>query len=604
MSSKAVEAQEWQPGDRHPDNPKEVWTLCTSKANCPWYPTGRWIKCGSPLKLEAAGFMRRCTICAQRERWQKPDAQHGQLNRSPLTLPCGSTVNRAVRDPNNIKKAETICVICGAPHFRFLYGNDEQDTRHPGFCEDCKFWTALALKPEHYAAASPERTELYAKIARVRKALEEPASHGRKDSRMPFWALANQFIKRFPQAAPLSRKSQSQHVRYLTLYFEATPIGEINEQMASEFRDFMLDNPSRFIAARRAIRSKYSVGRILETLRRMLAFTKEQGWIKANPFPKGTPLTPSQPMYSSDYLMTVDEEDRLLAACVGDLAHLRASLIYMADVPAYQLTSLRLHWSDVDFDNRRIVGNQVLVEMTPRLFDAMEALRKSSDSQDSDLIFTRSKFQHNRAFHKACQRAGISGLRLSDIRRTGAWRIYQVVKSEKLVALRLGMTHLDNVSVLLNVNPTIAEQEANSPRFQQFIGEQFGVAQNGNGQQNIKSRPAHRHQDDRDQWLLEIINKMATRYRAERRAEDDEAARTRRLKLIQQQDIADDLEITVPGLRGRLDECGWREMFPSERERYHALLKFVAAGVDRGETDEEILANLKGRLTSAASHAA
>lgn len=62
--------------------------------------------------------------------------------------------------------------------------------------------------------------------------------------------------------------------------------------------------------------------------------------------------------------------------------------------------------------------------------------------------------------------AGVEGLTWPDVRRTGVVRFGQTVDNDVMkVAARVGMTHLDNVRGLLNVNPAAAAQEISSPAF-------------------------------------------------------------------------------------------------------------------------------------------
>lgn len=120
------------------------------------------------------------------------------------------------------------------------------------------------------------------------------------------------------------------------------------------------------------------------------------------------------------------------------------------------------------------------------------------------------------------------------------------------------------------------------------IQELQAQAQNGNGQKSITHRP----RSDRDEWLLEIIAKVAERWHKYLKAAS-EPERQDNLSRIKQEYVADDLGLTVTGLRGRLDECGWREMFPEAKKRFPELVAFIAESLDRGETKEEILDTLR-----------
>jgi hypothetical protein len=114
------------------------------------------------------------------------------------------------------------------------------------------------------------------------------------------------------------------------------------------------------------------------------------------------------------------------------------------------------------------------------------------------------------------------------------------------------------------------------------------VRGNGNEQKNV----AHRQREDRDQWLLGIIAKIAERWRKLPET-NDEAERKDNLTRIKQEYVANDLGLTVTGLRGRLDTCGWKEMFPNATKRFPELVAFIARGLDRGDSEEKILNGLR-----------
>jgi hypothetical protein len=129
-----------------------------------------------------------------------------------------------------------------------------------------------------------------------------------------------------------------------------------------------------------------------------------------------------------------------------------------------------------------------------------------------------------------------------------------------------------------------------------IIQQLLSQAQNGNGQKKV----AHRERSDRDKWLLEIIAKVAERWRKFPATENDSERRDN-LARIKQAYIANDLGITEVSLRDRLKECGLRDMFPSEKKRYPALVAFVADGVDRGDAERKILDDLKRLAVTAAA---
>lgn len=468
--SKTVEAPETKPrpGDRNPDNPKQLWALCTSGSECPWFPDGRWVPADAPLKLAAADFKQRRLTRAQRERWRKPGARHGKLKTGDIDLFCGSIIRRAVRKPGKIDEAQLICGICRDDE-EYVFLNSEEEMRgRMIFCGGCTPWARVAYLPEHDAGPTPERVALYAKIDRVRKALEGGDAPG--GSGAPFWSLAKNYIEENPTASPKALTSLSLYVRHLTLYFERSEVGSIGPEQVDGFRDFML---------RDGTRSEYTVGRMLEALRAMLTCAVSLGWLKANPL-RGVTLARVRPDYHSYRIMTFGEEERLHAACVRELADLLPFLLYVADAPAYLSDYEKLTWGDVDFGSNLIPGRRGLLGMTPRLAAAMRALREASDGRPGAKIASRTRWQLDKAFRRVCAAAGVAGLRLDDIRRAGAWRLYESGMSVEHLAPRLGVG-VPQAIRLLQVDRELAERERNSPSFIAFMREQLGVSLDGNG---------------------------------------------------------------------------------------------------------------------------
>lgn len=436
-------------GDRNPDNPKQVWVMC---ALC---SRGRWVTTTTPLKLKAAGFIKSCMKCAPRRPWR--------LKTSDELLLSGSILHWMARD--------FTCGICNSRHSD---AGMSRGAQQPGFCKGCKPWVAIALKREHYTNPSSERDAIYTKIKRIRRALEGDAREIPTGPPMPFWGLVQRFAERFPQAAPDSLKSQSHYVRHLALFFVDTPIGNIGYDSARAFEKLFLSQCGRL-----GPRAPHTTRGALDTLRRMLGFAKEHGWLEDNPLPKGVALAPPCPQYKSDRILTLEEEVRLHEACIGKLSYLRAVLIYVADAPAYLRDFLKLRWIDVDFENGLIAGRRGFVEMTPRLTGAMHSLWEQSDRYVDNKVILRAIDGCNEDFSKVRVAAGIEGLQIGDIRRTGAWRLQQAGRRLEQIAAALGISHLDNVSTMLQfINPAMAQQEINSLQFQQFIRAQFIGSQN------------------------------------------------------------------------------------------------------------------------------
>lgn len=449
-------------GSRDPDNParRRVRSLTHPGGprdrfvSIPGAGPSRW------AEIEAAGWIKPCPSCAARKK-------------DILPLATGSSIDRADRDESG-DKARATCGICDLDkHFAYLSMGDRQT----GFCPECQPWAAVGLQPEDYEGESAERDRRYARINQVRAMLRGEAGEVPPGPLMPFWALVKLFAERYPQAAPESPgASETSETKHLLLFFGDKPIGEFVPESATEFTDSFLKGSNR-----RGPRAPASARPPLELLRRMLRFAKERGWVEVNPLLRGVALGPAVPLYKDDRIITREEEMRLHAACEGKFSYLLPVLIYVADAPAYLRDFLKLRWADVDFENNLIPGHRGLVGMTARLSETMQSLRGSGYRAESPVI-SRTVDQCNYDFEKVRAAANVEGLRWTDIRRTGAWRMERAGQDARQIAARLGMSHLDNVAELLRVDPVRAKQETDLPDFEQFALALFGGAMTGNAQ--------------------------------------------------------------------------------------------------------------------------
>ncbi|MFL6207472.1 MAG: tyrosine-type recombinase/integrase [Pyrinomonadaceae bacterium] len=578
--SKAVASVTAQPrlGDQHPDDRQRFWLKCDM---C---PDGRFARASRAVK--AAGFIKPCHKHSALARVKGP------IQGSVVPLLSGSTVD--------LDTGKVICGICGEPHDE-PRRKAKARVRQRGFCEDCELWAALALPRGCDLSPCQERDAIYAKIKRICGAMNRTLSGVPVGPSMSFWALTKRWWKQFPQTGPqAAHASQFTDSRHLTLYFEATPIGKIDSASVAKLKASLLRG--NFY---RASASHTTINRYLETLRVMLTYAARQRWLRENPIPRGVAPISLPRRMKSDRLVTVDEEQMLLAACIGEFFHFRDSLIYLMDTGAYDETRQNLRQTDVDFKQSTIKGSGGTIRMTPRLAAELRSLaarwgsaallqsEPSGRPPRLDRFWERTRIRKD--FNKLCAVAGVSDLRLGDFRRTAAWRMLQAGWDYQQIANTLGLNDLNKVSVLLRVNPATAEYEINSPRFQKFMREQFGLTQNGNGQKNSESKPPHRGKDNRDKWLLDIIDAIAAKWRRSPKTDDDDV-RAALLRPINLDKIADDLRMNKVTLGDHLRQCRVRGMFPDEKNPFPALRAFVVRQIDDGHSTEEILIDLKHRL--------
>jgi integrase len=539
-----------------------------------------------------------CVMCpdCKRKRWARKSVRgigayraRGFLERDPSCASRNTQNRRAAAKPDvpvpsgSIYRPSVKKVVCG------ICKTQQDDYRRPkagdkGFCKYCWPWARIALRPEHDAGPSAERDAIYAKIRNIRRALEGASKGTPKGAQIPFCFLAKKWDERNPQANQKTNDSQSYHVRLLSFYFGTTPIGEITYDKGVEFKDFLLNLPPTRGAERGSKRSESSVNQTLMALRNIVEYAREQGRVRKNPFPIGGDFTPSRRERKPTPLVTVEEEARLLAACTDKLEYLRAIIICLLDTGMKDADRQRLKWSDIDFETGLIRGSGVPIRMTPRLLEAMHSLRNKFNQNPEAFVWGSGNITGlKKDLGLARKVAHVQGAHISHCRPTAAWRMIEAGQEFRQVAAVLGCT-AEILEQYLRTDPDAAEQEKDSLSFKQFVSEQLGGVGNRNGQKN----DTHRPRSDRDEWLLEIIAKVAERWHKYPKVAS-EPERQDNLSRIKQEYVADDLGLTVTGLRGRLDECGWREMFPEAKKRFPVFVAFIAENLDRGETKEEIL---------------
>jgi integrase len=236
-------------------------------------------------------------------------------------------------------------------------------------------------------------------------------------------------------------------------------------------------------------------------LRLVFNYAKWERWIAQNPLPKRAEIIPADLAAQARHLVTVAEEERLLAACVGDLAYFRPAITYIADTGALSGDCRKLTWSDVDFERRIVhVRKGGVAKMTPRLYETLRTLRAQSDGA-ADFVFALPRYKSE--FSKLRASAGLGHFKLGDLRRSAAWRMAQAGMSIEQIAKQIGAIALDALRRYLEVDPQVAQAEINSPAFQAFIKEQFGRVGNGNEQAN----GGDKHQTERDEFD-QIVGKL------------------------------------------------------------------------------------------------
>jgi integrase len=195
-----------------------------------------------------------------------------------------------------------------------------------------------------------------------------------------------------------------------------------------------------------------SVNRELELLRAVLNYAKREGLIERTPFEMGESLISKADETRRDRVMSLDEEEKVLAQCVDKRKHLKTLIIAAVDTGCRRGELFTLTWADVDL-NQRVINIRAFntktmrarsVPISDRLAAEFERLRQSVESEDSanNLVFGISdNIKHS--WTTATKKAGIQGLRFHDLRHTFCTRLIEAGMPIDEVAKLAGHTQIN-----------------------------------------------------------------------------------------------------------------------------------------------------------------
>lgn len=179
-------------------------------------------------------------------------------------------------------------------------------------------------------------------------------------------------------------------------------------------------------------RSLADAHRVLTLLRSMLKVAEREDWITRSPFGRGKPLVSMADEKPRERVLSRDEEQRLLAVCIGRKAALRPLLICALDTGMRRGELISLKWKHVDLLSRLIhieafntkTMRERTVPLSERLTNELQQLYFESEADSSGLVFNSRGWIHNQ-LKRACKLAGIEDFRLHDCRHTCATRLVQ-----------------------------------------------------------------------------------------------------------------------------------------------------------------------------------
>lgn len=208
-----------------------------------------------------------------------------------------------------------------------------------------------------------------------------------------------------------------------------------------------------------------TVHKELSLLRRVLNVAVQEGWITRNPFTMGDSLINPGDEKQRERIITKDEEERLLATCTGTRAHLKPILVCAIDTGMRKGEIIKLRWSDIDFENRRIniqaFNTKTIRErhlsMTSRLTEMLKELWEKSNHDPDELVFGITT-SPKKGFAKSRKEAGIPDVTIHDLRHTNATRLVSKGLPIAEVARVLGHTQIRTTYRYVNADMETADR--------------------------------------------------------------------------------------------------------------------------------------------------
>ncbi len=277
----------------------------------------------------------------------------------------------------------------------------------------------------------------------LKELLETIENGGRKSidvSKLTFNDLCNYYEKHYAKTAKFIDNRKVEGLRDLGRVKGF--IKQYREYFGKmKLREISYDDILTYRSKRLKIQTHYKKPRTITTMNRELAYLRRilniglrQGWISKNPINCGESLIDVSAERRRERILTLEEEKRLLDACTGRRAHLKPLIIFLLSTGARIGETLKLKWSDIDFQNELItfqaLNTKTLktrkVAITNSLKEELIILWNDSDKNVDSLIF---KFKGvTKAFNNTCNDVGIEtgrpfGITLHSLRHTVASRL-------------------------------------------------------------------------------------------------------------------------------------------------------------------------------------
>ena len=277
-------------------------------------------------------------------------------------------------------------------------------------------------------------------------------------------------------------------IKTLKAYFGARPISKIRASDLKAFKTERINTPvEKQLNVRRKItnpetgrrkwlveketrvtpRKMAGVNRELALLRAVLEFAFQNEWLPVNPFQRARGIISRAAEVERDRILSFEEEDRLIAACVDTRAHIRPILICALDTAMRRGEIFKMKWADISFETGEIsipltntkTERARTVAMTDRLRRELVRLWEMSPRDLSFPVFSvANDIKH--AWSTACRIAEIDDFRLHDCRHTATTRMIAAGAPHTEVMKITGHSQMKTFLRYLSITETTANRVA------------------------------------------------------------------------------------------------------------------------------------------------
>lgn len=250
-------------------------------------------------------------------------------------------------------------------------------------------------------------------------------------------------------------------------YFGRKKLSNINYESIRAYRDGRAKTISEITKRQLSIAS---VNRELALLRRMLNVATRMRWIDRNPFGDGEPLIQISKESKRMRILTQDEEKRFFDFV--EYEHLSLIMIIALETGMRLSEIHRIKFGDFDLKNQKISnvvsykGKKKTVRDVPlsnRLYDELYNYCREYDGKEyvsvfESLIISSSKKKlfgfasAKKAFNTARAKAGLSDVRMHDLRHTFASRLIRYGIAREEVTRILGHTQASTTYDYINID--------------------------------------------------------------------------------------------------------------------------------------------------------